>query len=124
VGLVQRRIEAARFSTITLSTIPALTSSVGVPRVAGLERPCGLNVADPGDRAGQTATLRATLMALSRIASPGGVVDLPMGCAVPPAPKRLRPPQVPPIARFLMAHPWAFPRFVRRDPPEPDGTSA
>ena len=77
MGLVQREIEAADFTTIILSPIADLTASLSVPRVAAIEYPCGRTFGQPGDAAGQMAVLRATLDALAAIDAPGAVVNLP-----------------------------------------------
>ena len=77
MGLVQREIEAAGFTTIILSPIADLTASLSVPRVAAIEYPCGRTFGQPGDAAGQMAVLRATLDALAAIDAPGAVVNLP-----------------------------------------------
>jgi hypothetical protein len=117
VGLVQCEIEAAGFSTISLSMMPELTASAGSPRIAAVEHPFGLTMGLPGDIDGQLATLRATLRALAAISEPGGVVDLPFewdqGARL-----NTFPPQLPPIASYLRRHPWAFPQFFNRTPPE------
>ena len=70
MGLVQRQIEAAGFSTITLSNIPDLTAAVSVPRIAAIEYPFGLTVGLPGDETGQRAVLRAALAALQEMSAP------------------------------------------------------
>jgi hypothetical protein len=118
VGLVQCEIEAARFSTISLSMMPELTASTGAPRIAAVERPFGLTVGLPGDAGGQLAVLRATLQALAAISEPGGVVDLQLEWNHETTLKTY-PPQPPPIVSYLRRHPWAFPRFFNRTPPEP-----
>ena len=64
MGLVQREIEAAGFSTISLSMMPELTASAGAPRIAAIEHPFGMTLGRPGDVAGQLAVLRATLRAM------------------------------------------------------------
>ena len=64
MGLVQREIEAAGMSTITLSPMPDWTQAMGVPRLVGVEYPLGLTVGRPGDKVMQTAVLRDTLRAL------------------------------------------------------------
>jgi hypothetical protein len=117
VGLVQRAIETAGFSTVALSMMPELTASVGVPRIAAIEHPFGLTLGAPGEAARQLEVLRATLRALEEISRPGEVVHLPFEWnsgdkfnVYPPAP--------PPIARYLRTHPWHFPKFLRRRPPE------
>jgi len=50
VGLVQREIEAGGFTTISLSMMPELTKSAGVPRIAAIEHPFGLTLGLPQDR--------------------------------------------------------------------------
>jgi hypothetical protein len=104
-------------STIALSNIPVLTASAGAPRIAAIEHPFGRTVGRPGDRAGQTAVLRATLEALVEIDEPGGVVHLPFEWPEPArvAMKSSVPP--PPIAGYLMRHPWLVPRLLNRDIP-------
>ena len=111
MGLVQREIEAAGFTTITLSPIPDLTASVCVPRIAAIEYPLGRTLGQPGDAAGQMAVLRATLAALESIRTPGGIVNLPFEWpAAGPKQVRNHPPEAPPIARYLARNPW----FLRR----------
>jgi D-proline reductase (dithiol) PrdB len=119
VGLVQREIEAARFSTISLSMIPELTASAGAPRIAAIEHPFGVTLGRPGDAEGQRAVLRAVLQAVELIAEPGGIVHLPFKWA---STERLDfgPPVPPPIAQYLMRHPWSLPRFLNRMPPGRD----
>ena len=77
VGLVQGEIEAAGFSTVSLSMIPELTASAGAPRIAAIEHPFGMTLGRPGDVAGQLAVLRATLQAMAEMTEPGSVVHLP-----------------------------------------------
>ena len=67
MGLVQREIEAAGFSTISLSMMPELTMSAGVPRIAAIEHPFGLTLGLPQDAPHQLAVLSATLRALEEI---------------------------------------------------------
>jgi D-proline reductase (dithiol) PrdB len=120
VGLVQREIEAAGFSTISLSMMPELTGSVGVPRIAAIEHPFGLTLGLPQDAARQLAVLRATLQALEEISQPGTVVHLPFEWD-PKEKLNIYPPEAPPIAKFLRRHPWYLPKFLNRTPPEVSG---
>jgi hypothetical protein len=117
VGLVQREIEAANFSTISLSMIPELTASAGVPRIAAIEHPFGLTMGLPGDVARQSAVLRGALRALAKIARPGEVVHLPLEWDSS-LKVNTEPPESPPIARHLALHPWQLPKFLNRTPPE------
>lgn len=108
VGLVQREIEAAGISTITLSSIPDLTASVGSPRMAGVEHPPGRTLGQPGNANGQRAVLRATLAALVSISKPGEVVNLPFEWPEPPSTVRFEPQKPPPIIRLIRQRPWLF----------------
>jgi hypothetical protein len=117
VGLVQREIEAAGFTTITLSPVPDLTAAVSVPRLAAIEYPLGRTLGQPGDAAGQMAVLRATLAALVTIQAPGVVVHLPFEWSEPPKLVRNHPPEDPPIARYLARNPWFLPRLLARNVP-------
>ena len=117
MGLVQREIEAAGFSTISLSMMPELTTSVGVPRIAAIEHPFGLTLGLPGDAARQLAVLRAALRALEEVSQPGTVVHLPFEWNSSEK-LNIHPPEAPPIARFLKRRPWYVPKFLSRTPPE------
>jgi hypothetical protein len=117
VGLVQRELEAAGFSTIILTPIPDLTASVGAPRLAAIEYPLGRTFGQPGDACGQTAVLRATLAALESIQAPGEIIHLPFEWPESPAQVQNEPPESPPIARHILTHPWDLPRLLTRNPP-------
>lgn len=114
---MQRAIEAAGMSTITLSSIPALTSAVCVPRLAAIEHPLGYLLGQPGDHEGQTAVLRATLRALAEMTRPGSITHLPFQW--PEAARRLNahPPQPAPISKYLLRHPWHIPNLMSRNVP-------
>lgn len=86
--------------------------------MAAIERPSGLNVGQPGDCEGQRAVLRATLHALQTIDTPGGVVTLPYRWEEPAEKVNIHPPQQPPIAQYIVRHPFVLPRFMRRNPPD------
>lgn len=118
MGLVQREIESAGMTSITLSSIPDLTASTGAPRIAAVEYPLGRALGQPGDREGQMAVLRATLAALEELDTPGGVQHLPFEWPEPPKRARAHPPQPPPIAKYLRRRPWLLPRLLARDVPQ------
>ena len=100
-----------------MSPVPDLTASLSVPRVAAIAYPLGRTLGQPGDAAGQTAVLRATLAALASIQAPGGVVHLPFEWPEPPKLVRNHPPEDPPIARYLARNPWFLPRLLSRNVP-------
>jgi hypothetical protein len=110
-------MEEAGLATTTLSTMPALTGSVGVPRLAGIGYPIGLPFGRPNDFPGQLAVLRAALTTFESIQEPGVRIDLPFewpeGVQV-----RTHAPEQPPIVGLLKRKPWLLPRFVARDVPE------
>lgn len=110
-------MEKAGLATTTLSTMPALTGSVGVPRLAGIGYPTGLPLGRPNDAAGQLAVLRAALATLESIQEPGTRIDLPFdwpeGLKV-----RTHPPKPPPIVSLLRRKPWLLPRFAAREVPD------
>lgn len=116
---MQREIEAAGISTITLSSIPDLTSAVSVPRLAAIEYPLGYLLGQPGDRRGQTAVLRAALQAMEEMATPGSVAQLPFEWPASAHRLNAHPPKTPPISRYLMRHPWQIPNLMSRDIPAP-----
>jgi hypothetical protein len=115
---VQRELEAAGLTTISLTPVPDLTASVSVPRIAAIEYPLGRTLGQPCDAAGQMAVLEATLQALETIQAPGEIVHLPFEW--PEAPKevlRQRQRENPPIARYLARNPWFLPRLLTRNVP-------
>jgi D-proline reductase (dithiol) PrdB len=107
----------AGISTIVLSSIPELTASVGVPRLAAIEHPLGYLVGRPDDQTGQMAVLRAVLQALGTIKTPGGIVHLPFEWPAEGKKLRTRPQKAPPITRYLLRHPWQIPNLFSRDVP-------
>ena len=108
-------------STITLSGIPDLTASVGVPRLAAIEHPLGYLLGQPGDQEGQTAVLCSTLHALAAMRRPGSITHLPFQWPVSARRLSARPPQAPPISRYLLRHPWHIPNLFSRDVPAAQG---
>ena len=104
-------------STITLSSIPDLTSAVSVPRLAAIEHPLGYLLGQPKDQVRQTAILRSTLHALAMMKKPGTVTHLPFEW--PAAARRVNahPSQKPPISKYLLRHPWHIPNLFSRDVP-------
>ena len=96
--------------------IPELTASAGAQRIAAIEHPFGVTLGRPGDAGRQLAVLRTTLQVLASIAEPGAVVHVPFEWT---STEKLKfgPPEPPPIARYLVRHPWDLPRFLNRTPP-------
>lgn len=120
MGLVQREIEAAGMSTITLSPMPDWTAAMGVPRLVGIEHPLGVTVGHPGDVATQTAVLRDTLQALVEIDEPGQVRYLPYKWEEKPGDPDLHPDPPPPITGAIMRRPWLFRNLLNGNIPDSD----
>ena len=91
---------------------------MSVPRLAAIEYPLGFLLGRPDDQVGQSAVLHSTLSALSEIKWPGSVVHLPFEW--PQSARRLNanPPQMPPIVKYLLRHPWHIPNLLSRDIPD------
>ena len=115
---MQREIEAAGITTITLTPVPDLTASVSAPRIAAIEYPLGRTLGQPGDAAGQMAVLEATLRALETIQTPGEIVHLPFDWLEAPKQVRNHPPVDPPISKYLSRNPWFLPRLLSRNVPD------
>ncbi|MCP4425305.1 MAG: hypothetical protein GY803_12490 [Chloroflexi bacterium] len=115
---MQRKIEAAGISAITLSFIPDLTASVSVPRLVGIGHPAGLPFGLPGDAAMQTAVLHATLNELKTMRKPGIVKHLPFEW--PPHLEKIvtGPTQPPPIKQYLKRRPHLYPRLLTQNIPQ------
>ncbi|MEJ2759617.1 MAG: hypothetical protein P8046_14145 [Anaerolineales bacterium] len=114
---MQREIELAGISTITLSGIPDLTASVGVPRLAAIEHPLGYLLGKPGDKAGQLTVLTSTLQLLAEIKKPGSVVHLPFEWPESVNGLNAHPEEQPPIVNYLLRHPWHIPNLFKRNIP-------
>jgi hypothetical protein len=118
VGLVQRSIEAAGFSTVVISTLPDLTASTSVPRLVGVEHPMGRTMGAPGDSERQMAVLKASLRAVETMEIPGASEQLPFTWHESPVRARADGAPPSPISAYLKKHPWLFPRLLNRDVPE------
>jgi D-proline reductase (dithiol) PrdB len=117
---VQREIEAAGISTVSLSMIPEFTRSVGAPRIAAISYPMAHPLGAPGDREGQMAVLRATLGTLEGAREPGEVIELPFQWPERPGQVHTDPEEPPPIAKLLARRPWLVAKFLSGDIPEPE----
>lgn len=115
---MQREIETAGISTITLSGIPDLTASVNVPRLAAIERPLGYLLGQPGDKNGQLAVLTSTLQLLAEIKKPGSIVHLPFEWPETANGLNSHPEEQPPIVKYLLRHPWNIPNLLKRNIPD------
>lgn len=113
MGLVQRHLEGAGFTTVTLSPIPDLTASVSAPRVIGVPYPCGVPFGLPGDAADHRRILEAALDAVATMTTAGARIALDGAYRGPP----IAYPEAP-IVAYLKRHPLQIKRFWNRDPPQ------
>lgn len=115
MGLAQRDIERAGFTTVAVSNIPELTMAVSVPRLLGIEHPFGQTMGKPGDRETQRAVLLAAIEAVEQMQAPGSFQHLQFEWTGPAE----KPHTPPPIVEYLKWHPWDLPRLFSRDVPKP-----
>lgn len=87
LAVIQRHLETAGLSTISLTTEPELTKLVKVPRAMGVDFPPGCPVGEPGDRDKQLKVLREALDYLTAMTEPGTVWKSPFkwtrSCSAP-----------------------------------------
>ena len=118
MGLVQRELEAAGITTVSLSMIPELTRATGAPRVAGIAYPLSRPLGQVGDAEGQRAVLRAALQVLVEASEPGAVRYLPFVWPESDREARKHRGPLPPIAKLIMKRPWLFLRFMNGEIPD------
>lgn len=106
-------LEASGIPTVSLSMIPDLTRTVGVPRLAGISYPMGRPLGNPHDANGQRAVLRAMLEVLPRATAPDTYVELPFVWPDSPAKARNESKSVPPspIVELVTRKPWLLPNL-------------
>lgn len=91
--------------------------AVSVPRLVGIEYPFGQQMGKPGDKDGQRAVLLGALEAVEEMKVPGSIKHLPFEWTGTAKEAQAQPAKPPPIARYLMRHPWELPRLFSRDVP-------
>ena len=117
MGLVQRELEAAGLSTVSLSMIPDFTAKVGVPRLVGIAYPMSRPLGRPGDADGQRAVLAGVLDVLRTAKEPGTYVELPFSWPESVAEARRTTEEPPPIAQLLRRKPWLLPKLYAGEIP-------
>ncbi len=81
VGLIQRAVEAAGISTISISLSKEITRKVNPPRAVYTGLPLGHPLGFPGQRFRQLQVLRHLLQQLEEIDSPGTLIELDLSTA-------------------------------------------
>ncbi len=102
---------------MSLSSIPDLTASVGVPRLAAVEFPLGYLFGPPHDRATQRIVLDEVLSLLEEAPRPGTVKHLSLDWPDPGDIAPLDPPCPAPIVSYLLKHPLQIKDFFKRKVP-------
>jgi D-proline reductase (dithiol) PrdB len=77
VGLVARHLEAAGIPTVVVAILRAPSLRLRTPRTLLVSGARGRTAGEPGDRAGQVATVRAALALLAADVEPGAIEVLP-----------------------------------------------
>lgn len=77
VGLIQRVLDEAGLTTISLTTIASITRRIKPSRALLIEHPFGLVMGDTHDRERQSAVLIEMLEGAKRITQPGTIEALP-----------------------------------------------
>ena len=88
-----------------------------MPRLVAVEYPCGRSLGRPGDVAGQTEVLRATLHAVEITEQPGSILHLPYEWPESPKEVRRQSHASPPIVNHLIRHPWQIRNLLSRTVP-------
>ena len=76
MGLIQRAVEAAGISTVSVSLSKEITRKVIPPRAVYTGLPLGHPFGFPGQQSRQRHILQQTLRYLKQIDSPGSLVEL------------------------------------------------
>ncbi len=76
MGLIQREIERAGISTISISIVRSFSEKIRPPRTVFLDWPFGHPLGKPFNVAQQRSVLMASFRALYSIRTPGEIVDL------------------------------------------------
>jgi D-proline reductase (dithiol) PrdB len=74
---VQRAIESVGISTIIIAALPPVVRQQGSPRAVAPHVPMGANAGEPHNVEMQTAIVKAALIAITEMDSPGIIKSLP-----------------------------------------------
>jgi D-proline reductase (dithiol) PrdB len=100
VGLLQREIEKAGISTVSISNVPEITERVCVPRAVFVQYPFGRLLGLVGERSGQRRICDDMIETLVSAQSPNQYVHLPYEWPEPPEDTRWRPDEPPPLGKY------------------------
>ncbi|MGO5064454.1 MULTISPECIES: D-proline reductase (dithiol) protein PrdB [unclassified Clostridium] len=75
--IVQRAIESVGISTIIVAALPPIAKQQGAPRIAAAHVPIGSNAGEPNNVEMQTAILKDSLNAMTKMQSFGELIMLP-----------------------------------------------
>jgi D-proline reductase (dithiol) PrdB len=77
VGLLQREIEAAGISTVSMTVVREVMEGIKPPRAVHVRFPFGFTFGEPFARDQQLTIAEDALAALQNAQEPGTIVDLP-----------------------------------------------
>ena len=77
MGLIARRIEEAGISTVCIGSCRDIMALVRPPRSVFVDFPLGRQCGKPNDARLQTSIIKDALAALTEMATPGELMDLP-----------------------------------------------
>ncbi len=75
--IVQRAIESVGISTIIVAALPPIAKQQGAPRIAAAHVPIGSNAGEPNNVEMQTAILKDSLNAMTKMQNFGELIMLP-----------------------------------------------
>ncbi len=75
--IVQRAVEAVGIATIIIAALPPIAKQQGAPRIAAAHVPIGSNAGEPNNKEMQTAILKDSLNAMTKMEHFGEMIMLP-----------------------------------------------
>ena len=112
-GLLQREIEKAGISTVSISNIPETTERVSVPRAVFIQYPFGRQLGDVGDRAGQRRVCDDMCELLESADGPNSYRHLPYEWPEPPEETKWHPDVPAPIFAIRENEPGGQARLMK-----------
>jgi hypothetical protein len=105
VPVLARRLEAAGFPTVTVTTMPDIAEALGAPRVVGVEFPFGHPFGWPGAAAVQQRVLATAVTVLAGAPRAGTRIDIDVAWPTSRAEayKSWQPAEASPIVAMMLA---------------------
>ena len=110
--MLQRKLEEAGISTVSISNVPEITYRVCVPRAVFIQYPFGRLLGDVGDAAGQRQICSDMLDMLATSEVPNTYRHLPYHWQEAPEDTRWRPPEPPPLGSYTQSRGLDLPKTL------------